>query len=105
MLFLRAAEDEGVDMPKTAFNVAKMIDGMLVQQKEFGLPPVVDECIEEFVRRNMTWAETTQILYKGVKHSLQGSPAPPSGPGGAGSTRRRAPVAAAGAAAAETRAR
>lgn len=32
MLFLRAAEARGMDLPGAAFAVAKMLDGMLVQQ-------------------------------------------------------------------------
>lgn len=32
MLFLRAAEDRGMDLPTAAFAVAKMLDGILVQQ-------------------------------------------------------------------------
>lgn len=61
MLFLRAAESRGVEMPKASFAIAKMIDGILVQQKEYDLPPVVDETIEKFLLANMSWVEMARI--------------------------------------------
>jgi len=64
ILFLRAAEKRGVEMPKGAFAVAKMIDCILSQQDQYLLYPVVDGCIETFLRQNMTWRETADILKK-----------------------------------------
>jgi len=61
MLFLRAAEKRGVNVPKGAFSVAKMIDGIVSQQERYDLPTVVDDEIEAFLRKHMTWGELADI--------------------------------------------
>lgn len=63
--FLRNSEHLGVCLPKGAFAVAKMLDGILSQEISFALPSVVDDSIEKFLRRGMTWGETLSIV--GVK--------------------------------------
>ena len=64
ILFLRAAEKRGVDMPKGAFAVAKMIDCILSQQDQYLLFDVVNTNVAAFLRQNMTWGETADILTK-----------------------------------------
>jgi len=61
MLFLRAAEKNGVEMPKGAFSVAKMIDGIVSQQQRYELPVIVDDTIEIFLKASMTWGEFADI--------------------------------------------
>ena len=63
--FLRNSEFLGVCLPKGAFAVAKMLDGILSQEISFALPSVVDDSIENFLRAGMTWGETLSIV--GVK--------------------------------------
>ena len=63
--FLRNSEHLGVCLPKGAFAVAKMLDGILSQEISFALPSVVDDSIENFLRAGMTWGETLSIV--GVK--------------------------------------
>jgi hypothetical protein len=70
MLFLRAAERSGVELPRAAFAVAKMLDGMMVQQVEYSLPPVVDQSVEDFLWRNMSWVDTVRIVRGTIAESL-----------------------------------
>ena len=78
--FLRNSEHLGVSLPKGAFAVAKMIDGILSQEISFDLPSVVDDSIEDFLRAGMTWGETLSIvgvkLFGGSGESV--SPDPPT---------------------------
>jgi len=67
MFFLRAAENHGVNMPKGAFSVAKMIDGIVSQQDRYGLPPVVDDAIEAFLKSTLTWGELADIGARKIK--------------------------------------
>jgi hypothetical protein len=48
MLFLRAAEDRGMDLPTAAFAVAKMLDGILVQQVKSPLRPPLSHFSSSF---------------------------------------------------------
>jgi len=61
MLFLRNAERDGVVLPRGAFAVAKMVDSVFSQQDSFGLPDVVDDTIEKFLVRSLTWEEIRLI--------------------------------------------
>ncbi|GBG26888.1 Hypothetical Protein FCC1311_031102 [Hondaea fermentalgiana] len=61
MLLLRAAENRGINVPAGAFSVAKMIDGIVSQQERYDLPLVVDDEIEHFLRKHMTWGELVGI--------------------------------------------
>ena len=61
MLFLRAAERRRVLMPKGSFAVAKLLDGVTSQQKSFGLPPVMSESVEAFLRKNITYIEWVKL--------------------------------------------
>jgi hypothetical protein len=64
MMFLRASEKRGVETPKGAFAVAKMMDAMLSQQEWYLLEPVAHECMEQFLRKNITWGETLSLVWK-----------------------------------------
>jgi len=70
MLFLRAAEAHKVGLPSGAFAVAKMIDGMLSQQENYALEPVVEQELEAFLKRNISWFETASITTKTVTSAL-----------------------------------
>jgi len=70
MLFLRACEKNGVILPKGAFSVAKMIDGMLSQKQQFRLHDVAQEKIEAFLRKNMSWWEASSVLKGTISTSL-----------------------------------
>ena len=72
MLLLRNAEALHVALPKGAFAVAKMIDGIISQQASYGLPQVLDESITKFLKSNMTWAETFSLTSTAVG-SVMGS--------------------------------
>ena len=80
MLFLRAAEKRNVELPKGAFSVAKMIDGIKVQQDTFDLPPVLDDNIEAFLRRNMTWGEMASIFTRGMTTAPPNATSPSKAP-------------------------
>jgi hypothetical protein len=67
MLFLREAEKLGVDMPKGAFSVAKMIDGIVSQQERYNLPTVVDAAIEAFLKSTLTWTELADLGARQLK--------------------------------------
>ena len=71
--FLRNSEQLGVMLPKGAFAVAKMIDGILSQELSFNLPSVVDDSIEDFLRRGMTWGETFSIGKSVASRYLKGT--------------------------------
>ena len=62
MLFLRACERNGVDLPQGAFSVAKMIDGMLSQKDQFGLFDVAEESIGKFLKKQMSWWELSSVM-------------------------------------------
>eukprot|EP00658_Telonema_sp_P-2_P069958 TRINITY_DN5953_c0_g1_i1.p1 TRINITY_DN5953_c0_g1~~TRINITY_DN5953_c0_g1_i1.p1 ORF type:complete len:467 (+),score=102.24 TRINITY_DN5953_c0_g1_i1:1277-2677(+) len=66
MLLLRDAEAKQVALPKGAFAVAKMIDGIISQQASYGLPQVLDEAITSFLKSNMTWAETLSLTHSAL---------------------------------------
>jgi len=61
ILFLRNAEREGVSLPKGAFAIAKMMDGIISQQELYALPAVLDETVENFLTSNMTWLEMAGV--------------------------------------------
>ena len=50
ILFLRNSERNGVILPRGAFAVAKMMDSVVSQQASYGLPSVLDEAVETFLR-------------------------------------------------------
>ena len=66
-LFLRACERHGVALPKGAFAVAKMIDSIVSQSVQFKLQDVVEESIEAFLRKNMTWTDAASILKGSIR--------------------------------------
>ena len=57
LLFLRNSEAQGVALPKGFFSVAKMIDGIDSQQEGYGIEPVFDITIENFLKSSMTLGE------------------------------------------------
>eukprot|EP00924_Labyrinthula_sp_SR-Ha-C_P002829 augustus_masked-scaffold_13-processed-gene-8.22-mRNA-1 protein AED:0.02 eAED:0.08 QI:0/-1/0/1/-1/1/1/0/834 len=64
--FLRNAEKIGVRLPRGAFSMAKMLDGIISQFEQYKLFDVVDDSITKFLKANMTWGELTQIGYRYV---------------------------------------
>jgi len=66
-LFLRACERHGVNLPKGAFAVAKMLDSMTSQTVQLGLPNVIEDAIEGFLRRHLTWTETASLLRGSIR--------------------------------------
>jgi predicted unusual protein kinase regulating ubiquinone biosynthesis (AarF/ABC1/UbiB family) len=69
-LFLRACERHGVSLPKGAFAVAKMIDSITSQSAQFKLKDVVEDSVEHFLRKNMTWTDAASILRGSIQASL-----------------------------------
>lgn len=61
MLFLRACEKRNVSLPKGAFSVAKMIDGMLSQMQAYKLENVVEEQMEQYLKKHISWTELGSI--------------------------------------------
>jgi len=70
ILFLRNAEREGVSLPKGAFAIAKMMDGIVSQQDSYGLPAVLDDAVEHFLTSRMTWAELAGVATRTVWSKL-----------------------------------
>ena len=66
MIFLKKTEDNGIIIPQSAFAVAKMIDGILSQQQSFSLEPVFEQCMEDYLMKNMRWSELGKIMYHSV---------------------------------------
>lgn len=71
MLFLRAAENNKVVLPKGSFALAKMIDGMISQQEWYNLVPVAEDSIEGFLRKSITWSETATIAEQSAREWLR----------------------------------
>lgn len=71
MLFLRACERNGVSLPKGAFAVAKMIDGIISQRQQFRLRDVAEESMEAFLRKHMSWWEASSVLKGSIATSLR----------------------------------
>ena len=69
MLLLRAAEKRGILLPNGSFSVAKMVDGIISQQKAYDLENVLDDGIEAFLRNRMSWQELGSIMYQSVRYS------------------------------------
>jgi len=70
IFFLRNAEREGVNLPKGAFAIAKMMDGIVSQQASFDLPAVLDDTVEEFLKETLTWSETAGIITRTAVNSI-----------------------------------
>jgi predicted unusual protein kinase regulating ubiquinone biosynthesis (AarF/ABC1/UbiB family) len=64
IFFLRNSEREGVNLPKGAFAIAKMMDGIVSQQASFDLPAVLDDTVEQFLKETLTWSETAGIVLR-----------------------------------------
>jgi hypothetical protein len=62
MYFLKNAEAIGVSMPKGAFALAKMLDGILSQQRSYSLENVLDKTIEQFLLQDITWKEWSNLV-------------------------------------------
>jgi hypothetical protein len=61
MLFLRNAERNGVVLPRGAFALAKMIDGILSQQETYGLEPVVDKYAEGYLKSTLGFSDVYDL--------------------------------------------
>jgi len=70
ILFLRNSEREGVSLPKGAFAIAKMMDGIVSQADSYGLPAVLDETVEQFLVSSSSWMEMTSIVGRTVLRQL-----------------------------------
>jgi hypothetical protein len=70
IIFLRNAEREGVNLPKGAFAIAKMMDGIVSQADSYDLPAVLDETVEYFLRSKSSWAEMTSIITRTAQRQL-----------------------------------
>ena len=68
ILFLRNASREGVVLPKGAFAVAKMLDGIISQQESFGLEEVFDTIVEDFLRSGASVREFSSIGWETLKY-------------------------------------
>ena len=66
-LFLRACERHGVSLPKGAFAVAKMIDSVVSQSVQLQLPNVVEDAIEAFLRKHLTWTEAASLMRGSIR--------------------------------------
>jgi len=70
IMFLRAAEKQQISLPRGAFPVAKLIDGIISQQEDLDLELVFDPKIESFLRRNITWFEYASVGWKSFRYLL-----------------------------------
>lgn len=73
LLFLRASEKHGVELPKGVFAVAKMIEAMESQREEFRLRDVAEESMEAFLRKHMSWWEAGSVLKGSIGSKLIGN--------------------------------
>jgi hypothetical protein len=62
IFFLKNSEASGVSMPKGAFALAKMMDGIVSQQRSYSLENVLDKTIENFLLHDMTWKEWSNLV-------------------------------------------
>jgi len=72
MLLLRNCERDGVTLPRGAFPVAKMIDGILSQQDSFRMSNVVDDAIEDYLVDRLTFQEVRLIGFYSCFRSFMG---------------------------------
>lgn len=70
IMFLRAAEKQHISLPRGAFPVAKLIDGIISQQEDLDLELVFDLKIESFLRRNITWFEYASVGWKSLRYLI-----------------------------------
>ena len=54
---------ESVLLPKGAFALAKMIDGIISQQESYDLEEVMEGTVEGYLERGMSWGEMSNLVF------------------------------------------
>jgi hypothetical protein len=61
MLLLRAAERRSIVLPDGSFAIAKMLDGILSQQANYNLDPIIDAATRTYLLKELTFADVCRI--------------------------------------------
>ena len=46
------------------------MDGIISQQDSYDLPPILDDTVESFLKKNMSWMEMTNVMNRTVWNKL-----------------------------------